>query len=447
MTPTPSTTPPSIDQRSADLRSTAPSRTSADPRVTTPGHTPRTTNPRDAAGAGDLRPADLRLASPVDDVPRELLERVRGTLALTGAPPTPAHVAAALRADGTICGDAMVLAVVTALRREALGAGPLDTLLAEPGITDILVNGPDEVYIDRGHGLEFVAIHTGDEPAIRRLATRLAAAVGRRLDDATPYVDVRLADGTRFHAVLAPIAAPGTCLSLRVPSRKVFTLDDLVTLGAVPPAGTAILRDLLDSRLAFLISGGTGTGKTTLLNSLLSLADPSDRLILVEDASELRPDHPHVIRLEARPPNVEGSGEISLRDLVRQALRMRPDRLVVGEVRGPEVVDLLIALNTGHQGGCGTIHANSAADVPARLEALAALAGLTRDALHAQLASALQAVIHLTRSPNGTRRIAEIHTLTRHPTGQVTTHPAVTFHPNNTHTLHPPATLFTPTAA
>jgi len=376
-------------------------------------------------------------------VPAELLSRVRSNLALTGAKPTPAHVAAALRADGTICGDAMVLAVVSALRREALGAGPLDTLLAEPGITDILVNGPDEVYIDRGRGLERVLIRTGDESAIRRLATRLAAAAGRRLDDATPYVDVRLSDGTRFHAVLAPIAAPGTCLSLRVPSRNVFTLDDLVAAGALPPSGTSILRDLLDSRLAFLISGGTGTGKTTLLNSLLSLANSSERLVLVEDASELRPDHPHVVRLEARPPNVEGTGEISLRDLVRQALRMRPDRLVVGEVRGAEVVDLLTALNTGHDGGCGTIHANSAADVPARLEALGALAGLTRDALHSQVASAPHAVIHLTRDSNGTRRITEIRTLTRDPSGHVTTHPAVHFHPNGTTTVHPSAHLFT----
>ncbi|MEU4288963.1 TadA family conjugal transfer-associated ATPase [Kribbella sp. NPDC026596] len=387
-----------------------------------------------------------RLASASFDgaaVSAELLDRVRGTLALTGAKPTPAHVAAALRADGTVCGDAMVLAVVTALRREALGAGPLDSLLAEPGITDILVNGPDEVYIDRGGGLERVFVRTGDESAIRRLATRLAAAAGRRLDDATPYVDVRLSDGTRFHAILAPVAAPGTCLSLRVPARHVFTLDDLVAAGALPPSGTPILRDLLDSHLAFLISGGTGTGKTTLLNSLLSLTDPSERLVLVEDAGELRPDHPHVVRLEARPPNVEGTGEISLRELVRQALRMRPDRLVVGEVRGPEVVDLLTALNTGHEGGCGTIHANSAADVPARLEALGALAGLPREAIHSQIASAVHAVIHLSRDPHGTRRITEIHTLTRRPDGQVATTPAVTFHPNATTTLHPSAQSFT----
>lgn len=372
-----------------------------------------------------------------------LIDRVRATLAVTGAEPTPARVAAALRADGGVYGDAIVLAVVAALRREALGAGPLDSLLSEPGITDILVNGPDEVYVDRGSGLQRVLVRTGDEPAIRRLATRLAAAAGRRLDDATPYVDVRLSDGTRFHAVLAPVAAPGTCLSLRVPSRKVFTLDDLVAAGALPPAGAMILRDLVDARLAFLISGGTGTGKTTLLNSLLSLVDPSERLVLVEDAGELRPNHPHVVRLEARPPNVEGSGEISLRDLVRQALRMRPDRLVVGEVRGPEVVDLLTALNTGHEGGCGTVHANSATDVPARLEALGALAGLTREAIHSQVASALHAVIHLARPANGPRRITEIQVFDRLPTGQVTTRPAVTFHPNSTLTLHQPAHRFT----
>ena len=377
------------------------------------------------------------------NVSAALIDRVRGTLAGTGAEPTPARVAAALRADGGVYGDSIVLAVVAALRREALGAGPLDTLLSEPGITDILVNGPDEVYVDRGSGLERVVTRTGDEPAIRRLATRLAAAAGRRLDDATPYVDVRLSDGTRFHAVLSPVAAPGTCLSLRVPSRKVFTLDDLVAAGALPPAGTTVLRDLLDARLAFLISGGTGTGKTTLLNSLLSLVDPSERLVLVEDASELRPDHPHVVRLEARPPNVEGTGEISLRELVRQALRMRPDRLVVGEVRGPEVLDLLNALNTGHEGGCGTLHANSAADVPARLEALGALAGLSREAVHSQVASALHAVIHLTRTPDGIRRIAEIQAFDRLPTGQVITHPAVTFHPNGTLTLHPQAHRFT----
>ncbi|MEU4390428.1 TadA family conjugal transfer-associated ATPase [Kribbella sp. NPDC023855] len=378
------------------------------------------------------------------NVSAELLDRVRGILAEQGSEPTPALVAAALRSGGEVCGDALVLAVVAALRREAMGAGPLDGLLSEPGITDILVNGPNEVYVDRGAGLERIALRTGDEDAVRRLAVRLAAAAGRRLDDATPYVDVRLPDGTRFHAVLSPIAAPGTCLSLRVPSRKIFSLQDLVTAGSLPAGGASVLRDLLHARVAFLISGGTGTGKTTLLNSLLSLADPSERLVLVEDSSELYPDHPHVVRLEARPPNVEGAGEISLRDLVRQALRMRPDRLVVGEVRGAEVVDLLTALNTGHEGGCGTVHANSAADLPARLEALGALAGLTREAIHSQITSALHAVIHLTRSPTGVRRITEIRAITQTPTGQAITIPAIEFTPTGPPTLHPAAALLNP---
>jgi pilus assembly protein CpaF len=231
-------------------------------------------------------------------------------------------------------------------------------------------------------------------------------------------------------------------LSLRVPADNVFTLDSLVAAGFLPPEGAGLLRDLLVARLAFLISGGTGTGKTTLLSALLSATDPSERLLVVEDASELRPDHPHVVRLEARPPNVEGNGEISLRDLVRQALRMRPDRLIVGEVRGAEVVDLLTALNTGHEGGCGTIHANSPTDVPARIEALGALAGLPREAIHSQLASALQAVIHLARGPSGLRRLTSIHVLDRLPSGEVVTRPAVDFPMAGPPTLHPSAARF-----
>jgi pilus assembly protein CpaF len=188
-------------------------------------------------------------------------------------------------------------------------------------------------------------------------------------------------------------------------------LSELVAAGTVPAAGAELLRRLVAAQRAFLVTGGTGTGKTTLLSALLSLVDPAHRLLLVEDAGELLPEHPHVVRLEARPPNVEGAGEVTLRDLVRNALRMRPDRLVVGEVRGAEVVDLLAALNTGHEGGCGTLHANSPADVPARLEALAAVAGLSRGALHSQLASALRVVVHLVRDPH--RRVAEVCLLRR----------------------------------
>lgn len=280
---------------------------------------------------------------------------------------------------------------------------------------------PRTVWVDRGSGLVRTPLRFPDEAAVRRLAVRLASGAGRRLDDAQLWVDARLSGGVRLHAVLPPVAPGGTCLSLRVPRRRVFTLDELVERGAVPRDGAALLQALVLSRTAFLVTGGTGTGKTTLLSALLSLADPGDRLLLVEDASELAPDHPHVVRLESRPPNVEGAGEVALRDLVRQALWMRPDRLVVGEVRGAEVVDLLAALNTGHEGGAGTLHANSAHDVPARLEALAATAGTGREALHSQLASGLRVVVHLVRSPGGgAHRVEELCVLSRDTRGLVT---------------------------
>ncbi|GAA1477813.1 TadA family conjugal transfer-associated ATPase [Nocardioides aestuarii] len=332
-----------------------------------------------------------------------LVELVRDRLARDPGSLTPHRVATALRAAGRPVGDATVLAVHDQLRRDVVGAGPLEPLLRTPGVTDVLVNGPDQVHLDRGQGLEPAGVRFPDDDAVRRLAQRLAASAGRRLDDATPHVDVRLADGTRCHAVLGPVARPGTSISLRVPSQRVLSLDDLRAAGSVTDEGADLLREVVDARLAFLVTGGTGVGKTTLLASLLSLVDPRERLVLVEDASELRPDHPHVVGLEARPPNLEGVGEVTVRTLVRQALRMRPDRLVVGEVRDGSVVDLLAALNTGHDGGCGTLHANSAADVPARIEALALAAGLGREATHAQLGSALDLVVHLER--RGPRRL------------------------------------------
>ncbi len=357
----------------------------------------------------------------------ELVEDVRALLARSPGPLTPHRVADALRASGRPVGDATVLAVHEALRRDVLGAGPLEPLLRLPDVTDVLVNGPDQVYLDRGAGLERTEVTFPDDGAVRRLAQRLAAAGGRRLDDSVPHVDVRLADGTRFHAVLAPLARPGTVLSLRVPHQRVLTLDELLAAGTVSDHGARLLRSLVARRLAFLISGGTGSGKTTLLNSLLSLVPADERLVLVEDASELRPDHGHVVGLEARPPNIEGAGEVTLRTLVRQALRMRPDRLVVGEVRGAEVVELMAALNTGHEGGCGTIHANSARDVPARVEALALAAGLGREAAHSQLLAGLDAVLHLGRDHDGGRVLREVAVPVRRADGLADLLTAVSF--------------------
>ncbi|HEU4567349.1 MAG TPA: TadA family conjugal transfer-associated ATPase [Marmoricola sp.] len=367
------------------------------------------------------------MSAGVAGLPAGVVDDVRERLAREGAALTPELVARALREQGRPVGDATVLAVHDALRRDVVGAGPLEPLLRLAGVTDVLVNGADQVWVDRGDGLEQTAVSFPDDDAVRRLAQRLAAVGGRRLDDASPYVDLRLPDGTRFHAVLAPISRPGTVLSLRVPRRRAFTLDELVAAGSLGADGAALLGAVVRRRLAFLVSGGTGTGKTTLLNALLSTVPSHERLVLVEDASELRPDHPHVVALEARPANIEGAGAVPLRDLVRQALRMRPDRLVVGEVRGGEIVDMLAAMNTGHEGGCGTIHANSAADVPSRVEGLAMAAGLGRDAAHSQLASAVHLVVHLTRSASGRRRLEEIGVLCRGDDGMVQVRDAAHF--------------------
>ncbi len=348
------------------------------------------------------------------------VEMVRIHLAGLGRPWTPADVAVALRGLGLVVSDAMVLHAVDALRRGSVGAGRLEPLLRLPGLTDVLVNGPGQVVIDRGNGLEVTDVRFDSDEEVRRLATRLAATVGRRLDDACPFVDARLADGTRLHAVLGAVADPGTCLSLRVPAQRSFSLADWLANGSIPVGMAALLRGLVASRVAFLISGGTGSGKTTLLAGLLGLVPSNERLVIVEDSRELTPDHPHCVRLECRPPNAEGAGAITMTDLVRQALRMRPDRLVLGEVRGGELCDLLTALNTGHEGGCGTVHANSVLDVPARLEALAALGGLGREACHAQVASALRVVVQVSRLADGRRTVTQIGVVHRRGGGEVT---------------------------
>jgi pilus assembly protein CpaF len=232
------------------------------------------------------------------------------------------------------------------------------------------------------------------------------------------------------HAVLPPLSPSGTCISLRVPPRRTFTLDELVAAGSLPASGAALLDRIVRCRLAFLLTGGTGSGKTTVLGTLLSRAAPTERLVLVEDSAELRPDHPHVIQLEARTANAEGVGAVGLDVLVRQALRMRPDRLVVGEVRGAEVLDLLAALNTGHDGGAGTVHANRAEHLAARIESLCGRAGVPRSAAHSLLAVAVDAVVHLARGPDGTRRVAGVAVLNRDSSGQVVVEPAYRFGPS-----------------
>ncbi|MGW5078479.1 TadA family conjugal transfer-associated ATPase [Micromonospora echinospora] len=340
------------------------------------------------------------MTGPAD--PGELAVRVRHRFAAEATPVTPAAIVSAVRAEPAtaVLGDTTLLRIADRVHDDLIGAGPLAPLLADPQVTDVLVNGV-RVWVDRGQGLRQVAVPLGSLDDVRRLAQRLTAAAGRRLDDAAPYADARLPDGTRLHAVLPPVATDGPYLSLRTFRQRPFTLDELVDRGTVARPVAPLLAAVVAARLAYLVSGGTGSGKTTLLNTLLGLVPGTERIVLVEDAAELRPVHPHVIGLQARTANVEGAGAVGLGDLVRQALRMRPDRLVVGECRGAEVVDLLAALNTGHDGGAGTLHANAPADVPARLEALGMLGGLPRLALHAQVAAALQVVLQLRRTGEG----------------------------------------------
>ncbi len=355
-----------------------------------------------------------------------LIERVRERLAAEPAAESgrlrPNVVAQAIRAEsGGVLGDTEVLSNLRILQTELTGAGILEPLLAGPGTTDVLVTAPDSVWVDDGNGLRRSSIGFADEDAVRRLAQRLALAAGRRLDDAQPWVDgllTGIAGGrltVRLHAILPPVAVAGTCISLRLLRPATQDLAALSAAGAIAPPAAVILRDVMAARLAFLVSGGTGAGKTTLLSALLGSIPAEERIVCVEDAAELAPPHPHLVTLVARGANVEGAGEVTVRQLVRQALRMRPDRIVVGEVRGAEVVDLLAALNTGHDGGAGTVHANSPAEVPARLEALGALGGLDRAALHSQLSAAVQVLLHMARTGDGRRRLAEIAVLDRTP--------------------------------
>jgi pilus assembly protein CpaF len=354
--------------------------------------------------------------------PMSLAAQVKQHLLEVGSPLTSACVTAAIRAvgGGAADSDTLVQRVTHALRTELVGSAEINAFLDDVCVTDVLINGDGNAWVDRGSGLQRNALRCSHgDTELRGMVQRLAVACGQRLDEAKPWVDARLPDGTRMHALIAPIATDGVNLSLRTFRQRMFTLDELVASGCLQPQAAQLLRAILDAKLTFLVTGGTNTGKTTFLASLLGELPGSERLVVVEDSQELRCYHPHVVSLQARVRNADGAGSISLRDLVRQALRMRPDRIIVGECRGAEVVELLCALNTGHDGCAGTLHANSTADVPARLEALGALGGLDRSALHSQLAASVQCVLHMRR--RGPRRVLEeIALLRRDDHGEVT---------------------------
>ncbi|WP_157009230.1 TadA family conjugal transfer-associated ATPase [Agromyces laixinhei] len=337
------------------------------------------------------------------------------TFGPAGAAPAPQGSAAAGRAvpagagQGVSAGAGQAEAVAPTQRPGAdlSVLGPLEPFALDGPVTDLFVNGDRGLWIDRGAGAEHEPEWAADEAAVRALAVRLIARGGRHIDEATPAVDVRLGAGIRVHAVLPPVSATGTTISVRVPRAGGFSLAALARTGLVDASHEAALRQAIVARKNVLITGAGGTGKTTLLGALLGEAPERERLVVIEDVAELQIDHPHVVSLEARQANLEGTGRVGLDALLREALRMRPDRLVVGECRGAELRELLAALNTGHDGGAGTLHANSLADVPARLEALGAIAGLTPDALARQTVSAFDLVLHLDRI-DGRRRLAQM---------------------------------------
>jgi pilus assembly protein CpaF len=288
------------------------------------------------------------------------------------------------------------------------GLGILESLLDNSNITDILVNGHKEVWIDQGQGLEKTKLTFLNEESVRSLAQKLALSTGRRLDQSQPYVDAQLTKTIRLHAVLTPIASPGTFISLRIHRPKTMLLTELVINKTLTTPQKNFLTEMIKNKKSFVICGGTGSGKTTLLNSLLSDVGKSQRILIIEDSRELNPQHPHVLSLEGRPVNIEGMGLITMKDLIKQSLRMRADRLIIGEVRGAEVIDWLSALNTGHTGSAGTIHANSIHEVITRFESLGLMAGLSKEAIHSQLQTTLDYVIHIERNADGKRQVRAI---------------------------------------
>ncbi|MDB5359878.1 MAG: putative type secretion system protein [Rhodospirillales bacterium] len=300
--------------------------------------------------------------------------------------------------------------LVAALLADMLGLGPLEPLLADETVTDIMVNGASEVYVERGGKLEHTDIRFRDDAHVMNVITRIVTKVGRRIDETTPLVDARLEDGSRVNVIIPPLAIDGPTISIRKFSRRKITLDLMGEQGNLSPAMATLLKIAARCRLNILISGGTGSGKTTLLNALSRMIDVQERTVTIEDAAELQLQQPHVVRLETRPPNLEGGGEITMRDLLRNALRMRPDRIILGEIRGPEALDVLQAMNTGHDGSMSTIHANRPREALTRLENMIGMTGinLPSRAVRTQIAAAVHMIVQINRMRDGMRRITHV---------------------------------------
>jgi pilus assembly protein CpaF len=316
----------------------------------------------------------------------------------------------AVQAEGLNLSSSEREDMVTSLIHEITGLGPLEVIMSDPAVSDILVNGPDTIFVERYGRLEKVEAHFRDNEHLVNIISRIVGRVGRRIDEASPMVDARLADGSRVNAIIPPLALDGAALSIRRFGTKALSHDDLVNFGALSPEMMNYLRLAVSSKCNILISGGTGSGKTTLLNALSNFIPSTERIITLEDSAELRLQQPHVVRLESRPPNIEGRGAIYIGDLMKNALRMRPDRIVVGEVRGGEALDMLQAMNTGHEGSMGTLHANTPDDALQRLTTMITMSGvkLDSDSLKQIISRSLHVIVQANRLPDGQRKIVSI---------------------------------------
>ncbi len=341
-----------------------------------------------------------------------LVERRRATAATGVAGPIELEPAVRelVAAEAGLLPAADREALVARVVRDSVGLGPLEVLLADPAVEEVMVNGPGHVYVERGGLIEATGVAFAGEEELRNTIERILAPLGRRVDELSPMVDARLADGSRVNVVIPPLAIDGPALSIRRFGASRPGPDDLVASGTLTPAQLDLLAAAVAERRSLLVSGGTGSGKTTLLNALSSFVGAGERVVTIEDAAELRLQQPHVVRLESRPAGVEGRGEVTIRDLLRNALRMRPDRIVIGEVRGAEALDLLAALNTGHAGALSTIHANSPADALARLETLVLMAGvgLPHAVVAEQVGRGIDLVVHLERCADGGRVVTDV---------------------------------------
>ena len=320
--------------------------------------------------------------------------------------------------QGEMSGISLVPEEKESLRREILDEiffyGPITPLLDDPSVTEIMVNGGDSIYVEKEGRLVPVDGRFLSEDSLRVTIDRMVSRVNRRLDESSPYVDARLPDGSRINAIIPPVSLTGSCLTIRKFRRDAYSLEELVKIGSLTPESSEYLRNAVSQRRNIIVSGGTGSGKTTLLNALSGFIPEEERIITIEDSAEIRLQKPHVIRLESRPPNIEGGGAVTIRDLVRNSLRMRPDRIIVGECRGGEALDMLQAMNTGHDGSLTTVHANSARDALYRLDTMVAMANLNipERAIKQQIASAINLVVHIGRLADGTRKITAITELT-----------------------------------